>query len=91
MNPVTLRPGLSEHSTVYGLMIDHLWSNPGQHTARRPHWPADLWLCVEPFTEAEIKAQGAWAMAFGVFIDDDMEYGSPPEDMAATDWLIGSV
>ena len=78
--------------TPYGFMIDHLWAAQGQHIARRPHWPEDMFISVEPFEDHEIAAMGDWAMSHGVFFDDgDIEYGSPPDDMAADDWLVGSL
>ena len=84
--PVTLPANRHPDSTSYGFMIDHLWDNPGVNVARRPQWPAGMYISVQPFDEAEIEAMGDWAMESGVFFDDDIEYGSPAEDMAADDW-----
>lgn len=58
--------------------------------ARRPHWPDEMFITVQPFEDHEIAAMGEWVMSHGVFFDDGaIEYGSPAEDMSAGDWLVG--
>ena len=87
--PVTLPDIRDSASTPYGFMIDHLWDNPGVNVARRPQWPAGMYVSVQPFDEAEIEAMGDWAMESGVFFDDDIEYVPTDEDMLADDWEVG--
>ena len=90
-HPILIPPVHDAAATPYGFVIDHLWRDPGGNTARRPHWPDDMFIAVEPFEDHEIAAMGEWAMSHGVFFDVGIEYGSPAEDMAADDWMVGYI
>jgi hypothetical protein len=90
-HPIAIPAVRDAAATPYGFMIDHLWAAQGTNIARRPHWPAEMFICVWPFMTDEIAAMGEWAMSHGVFFDNDLEYGSPVGDMEAADWLVGRV
>lgn len=89
--PIPIPPVHDAAATPYGFVIDHLWRDCGTNAARRPHWPADMFISVELFEDHEIAAMGEWATSHGVFFDDDTEYGSPAEDMSAGDWMVGRI
>lgn len=86
--PIPIPPDRDPSATPYGFVVDYLWASQGDHIARRPRWPEGMFISVEPFEDHEIEAMGAWQMSHGVFFDDDTEYGSPEEDMAAADWVV---
>ena len=91
---IEFTPEAHPHATVYGFVIDHVWANQGVNAARRPHWPKGMFISVQPCEDIDEETEenlNIGAMKAWVFFDDDTEYGSPDDDLVATDWLIGEL
>lgn len=57
-HPIAIPAVRDAAATPYGFVLDHLWRDTGTNIARRPHWPAEMFISVEPFEDHEIAAQG---------------------------------
>ena len=87
--PIPIPATRAAAATPYGFMLDHIWASE-DHAARRPHWPDDMYISVQPCLDLdeECEANGnAGAMKRWVFCDG-VEYVPADMDLAADDWMV---
>jgi hypothetical protein len=98
--PIEIPPVRDAAATPYGYVIDHIWAEPGSNAARRPHWPEEMFISVEPCEDLDevceangnVGAMTCWVfVTYWAFPESQMEYGALDDDCAATDWLVGRV
>jgi len=88
--PIPIPADRASAATPYGFMLDHIWASE-DHAARRPHWPDDMFISVQPCMDLDEETeanQNVGAMKRWVFFDSGIEYGACDEDMRAADWMV---